>query len=132
MVKTYKSFKIFFDNLALMHTVANKQTMFFGYMLSRMNDDNHVSMTIYHRKLAMEQIGSTAKKPLNMARQYLHLLVKANLIVCLGGSEYMVNPKFAGTFQDHKWVVDKKEALYMNAIAKSDGTMKIEVGVKDE
>lgn len=128
---SYETFKVMYNGIALLHTIANKQTMFFGYMLSRMDEDNLVSMTPNQRRQAMEDIGSKSSNPLVMARQHLHGLVKAGLITPLGGSDYMVNPLFANKIHDYKRKVNQKYELYLTAVARADGSMEIEVGAQD-
>ena len=128
---SYENFKVMYNGLALLHTIANKQTQFFGYMLSRMDDDNLVSMTPNQRRQAIEEIGSKTENPLTMARQHIHGLVKAGLITSLGGSDYMVNPMFANRIHDYKRKVNQKYELYLKAVAKADGTLEMEVGARD-
>ena len=131
-VSKYKSYKVFFDGLALLHTVANQETLFLAYLLAEMDEENIVHMTAYQKKEIMREIGSKTKSPLTMANQHLFSLCKKGLLTTIGGGSYMVNPKFASTLHDHKYKIDSKSVLYARMVCKKNSEMKIEVGVEDE
>lgn len=129
----YESYKVFFDGLALLHTVANQQTLFLAYLLSDMDNDNMVHLTSYKKKQIMQEIGSKSKKPLIMAGQHLISLAHAGLVKSQGGGAYMVNPQFASKFEDFKHLRDEKTEVYLHMVGKPDGSVEFEAGVvKDE
>lgn len=128
----YESYKVFFDGLALLHTVANQQTLFLAYLLSDMDNDNMVHLTVYKKQKIMKEIGSKSKKPLIMANQHLTSLARHGLVKSQGGGTFMVNPQFASKFEDFKYKRDEKTRLYVTMIGEVDGTVTIEAGVKKE
>lgn len=123
----YKSYKIFYDSLALLHMVANQRTMFFASLLSRMNNNNEVHLTPYERRTILIEIGSKSKNPLAMAKDHLQNLAKSGLVTSIGGGSYMVNPKFATKYEDFTGLVDAKYAKYLTIIGSSNGEISLEV-----
>jgi len=103
---------LFCEDIALLHTICNKQTMFFAEMISRMDGDQVVQMTPYTRKQLVSLIGSKSGAPLNVARQYLKQLSDSNLIADLGDGAYMINPRVAG-FNNIAKMVEEKSDLYI-------------------
>lgn len=89
-------FMTFYRDIALLHTIANKQTLFFSHMVSRMDKDQIVQMTPYVRKQIMDLIGATQKNRLAGASQYIDKLIKAELIASVGDGAYMINPRIHG------------------------------------
>ncbi len=87
---------LFYEDLALLHSIANKQTLFFAGMISRMDGDNIVQMTPYVREAIIVEIGAKSKDKLALARQYIKTLSDAGLVVDIGKGAYMVIPKLAG------------------------------------
>ncbi len=126
----YKSYKMFFDGLALLHTIANHQTMFFAYLLSYMDDDNVVILNAGKKREIMKEIRYVGKDPLRAADQHLYKLKKVGLVTSMGGGNWMVNPKLAGNFGDYKFLVDKKVDLFLKITGKSNGTVIGTMGIK--
>ncbi len=87
---------IFYEDLSLLHSIANKQTLFFAGMISRMDTDNVVQMTRYVRNQIITEIGSKTTNKLNLAKSYLHQIVDSGLAKDMGDGAYMVLPKIAG------------------------------------
>ncbi len=102
---------LFCEDIALLHSICNKQTLFFAEMLNRMDGDQVVQMTSYVRKQIVTVIGSKSDNQLNVARQYLKQLSDAGLVADLGDGAYMVNPKIAGFTNIAKIVNDKADVF---------------------
>lgn len=118
---------LFCEDIALLHSICNKQTLFFAEMLNRMDGDQVVQMTPYVRKQITAAIGSTSDNKLNVARQYLKQLVDAGLVADLGDGAYMINPKVAGFTNIAKIVNDKSDVFLQ---VKYSHDMKREISVK--
>lgn len=103
---------LFCEDIALLHSICNKQTLFFAEMLSRMDGDQVVQMTPYTRKQIVTMIGSQSGNKLNIARQYLKQLADAGLVVDLGDGAYMINPKVAG-FTNIASIVNEKADIFL-------------------
>ncbi len=100
---------IFYQDLSLLHQTANKKTIFFMEMLSRMDSDQYVEMTPRVREKIISSISPKNKNPLDLARQYLARLVKEGLIAFHGKSSYMINPKISGFSNIDKFQNQKAE-----------------------
>ena len=107
-----KHFMIFYQDIALLHSVANKQTLFFAEMMARMDGDNIVQMTPYIRELIVDNIGSKTNNKLALARQYIKTLSDAGLIIDIGKGAYMVAPKIAG-FSCNDQFIKSKQAKFL-------------------
>lgn len=103
---------LFCEDIALLHSICNKQTLFFAEMLNRMDGDQVVQMTSYTRKQIISVIGSKSNDSLNVARQYLKQLSDSGLVVSLGDGAYMINPKVAG-FTNIAKVVKNKSDIFI-------------------
>jgi len=104
---------LFCQDIALLHSICNKQTLFFAEMLNRMDGDQVVQMTSYVRKQIVTAIGSKSENRLNVARQYLKQLSDAGLVADLSDGAYMINPKIAG-FTNIARVVDSKSDIFLS------------------
>lgn len=133
MASKYESFKVFYNNLALLHQVANKQTMFLAYLLAEMDDDNIIHMTKYRKEKIANAIGLTAVAPDLMIRQLLHKLCKTDLLISLGGGAYKVNPKFSSRYKDQQYVIDKREQEFVELRMKQGkGKDSVVMEIKEE
>lgn len=117
---------LFCEDIALLHSICNKQTLFFAEMLSRMDGDQIVQMTPYTRKQIVTIIGSKSEDKLNVARQYLKQLSDAMLVADLGDGAYMVNPKIAG-FTNIANIVNDKSAIFLQVKYTSDARREISI-----
>lgn len=117
---------LFCEDIALLHSICNKQTLFFAEMLSRMDGDQIVQMTPYTRKQIVTIIGSKSEDKLNVARQYLKQLSDAGLVADLGDGAYMVNPKIAG-FTNIANIVNDKSAIFLQVKYTSDARREISI-----
>jgi predicted GIY-YIG superfamily endonuclease len=122
-----KYFILFSNDLKFIKPIANKQTLFFLGMLSRMDNDNVVQMTPYIRESIMDEIGTLSKDKLAVARQYLRTLVLSELIVDIGKGAYMVRPKFSG-FSNTTSSINKKQERFIRLRYGKEGRV-IEVGI---
>lgn len=118
---------LFCEDIALLHAICNKQTLFFAEMLNRMDGDQVVQMTAYTRKQIITSIGSNSENKLNVARQYLKQLSDAGLVADLGDGAYMVNPKIAG-FTNIAKIVDSKTDLFIKLKYSVKGGRELSVG----
>jgi predicted GIY-YIG superfamily endonuclease len=121
---------LFHDELHLLSSVVNKQTMFLYNMVSRMDENNIVPMTSYVRELIMDEIGTKSKDKLTLARQYTKILIDAGLITEVGRSTYMVNPKLFG-FSNVASSVNKKQDKFIK-IKYRKNKRTIEVGLLND
>jgi len=117
---------LFCEDLALLHSICNKQTLFFAEMLSRMDGDQVVQMTSYTRKQIVTAIGSNSKNKLNVARQYLKQLADAELVVDLGDGAYMVNPQIAG-FTNIAKIINDKADIFLQIKYSKDAEREISI-----
>lgn len=122
---------LFYKDLALLHSIANKQTLFFAEMIARMDGENIVQMTAYNREAIIESIGSKTNDKLALARQYIKTLSDAKLIKDLGKGAYMICPKIAG-FVNSVDVINKKQKIFMKIAYPKDGERTIEMEFEDE
>ena len=118
---------LFCEDIALLHSICNKQTLFFAEMLNRMDCDQVVQMTAYTRKQIVDLVGSTSGNKLNVARQYLKQLSDAGLVADLGDGAYMINPKVAG-FTNIAKIVDNKVDLFIKLKYSAKGGRELSVG----
>lgn len=121
-------FMIFYEDLALLHQTANKQTMFFMQMLSKMDKDQIVQMTGYVRKNIISHVSPGNENKLELARQYLKRLSKDGLIRNVGDGAYMINPKISGYSNVDKFQNEKSEIFIK--LKYKHGKRKIEVNVE--
>ena len=117
---------LFCEDIALLHSICNKQTLFFAEMLNRMDGDQVVQMTSYVRKQIVTVIGSKSDNKLNVARQYLKQLSDAGLVADLGDGAYMVNPKIAG-FTNIAKIVNDKADIFLQIKYSADDSREISV-----
>ncbi len=121
-------FMTFYNDLALLHSICNKQTLFFAAMASRMDADQVVQMTPYIREQIIDEIRVTSKNKLGAAKQYLHRLKKVGLVADIGKGAYMINPRIHGR-NNMQNSIDKKTDIFMRVVYSPDGTRKkIECG----
>ena len=123
-----KYFMTFYRDLALLHTIANKQTLFFAHMVSRMDDSQIVQMTPYVRKQIMDLIEAKQKNRLAGAAQYIDKLIKEGLVVNVGDGAYMINPRIHG-HTNWKESIATKDKLFteLRIQYRENGDRKIEV-----
>jgi hypothetical protein len=129
-MKKKKYYMTFYEDIALLHSVANKQTLFLSSMVARMDGDNVVQMTPYVRKAIMDEIGTKSKDKLTLARQYIKTLSSAGLIADIGDGAYMINPKLYG-FSNIASSADKKQDKFIKIKYKKNKRT-IEVGLLDD
>lgn len=126
-MKKKKYFMFFYEDLALLHQVANKQTLFLAAMVSRMDQDNVVQMTAYTREAIIDEIGAVSKNKLALARQYLKILSDSGVVQDLGKGAYMIIPRLFG-FSNLASSANKKQDRFIN-IKYKNNAREIEVGL---
>lgn len=129
-MKKKRYFMVFYEDLALLNSTCNKQTLFFAEMISRMDDKQMVQMTGYARKEIIAAIGCSTPDALNLAKQYLRKLQSDGLIVGKGDGCYMVNPKIAG-FTNAVNSINEKTELFIKLKYSGKNGREIEVGCND-
>lgn len=127
--KKEKYFMTFYKDIALLHSIANKQTLFFMEMVLRMDSEQNVQMTQAVREKIMLSIGSKEKNLTNGASQYLKHLKELGLIRDKGKGEYMVNPKIHG-FSNDAFAIQRKSEIFMNIKYTKDGGRTITVDME--
>ena len=93
-----KPFMTYYENIAKLATIANKQTMFLAHILSMAEFDGEVKnlvveLTPRTKRRILADIGCVSKDPLNLARTYIKQLVKAGLIKQLERNVYVIDPE---------------------------------------
>ena len=121
---------VFYQDIALLHSIANKQTLFFAEMIARMDGDNIVQMTPYIRELIVDNIGSKTNDKLALARQYIKTLSDASLIKDIGKGAYMIAPKIAG-FSSNDQFINSKQDKYLK-ITYSKNKRSLSMGFEDD
>jgi hypothetical protein len=127
-MKKEKYYMTFYRDIALLHSICNKQTLFFAEMASRMDGDQVVQMTQYVREEIADSIGISEANKLTTVRQYLYLLKGHGLIADIGKGAYMINPKLHGhnNFADS---INKKHQRFIKIQYNANGSReKIECG----
>ena len=99
----------YYEHIAKLAVVANKQTLFLAHMLSRMEYHQEqkmlfVDLTSLAKRDILTAIGAKTKNPLSLASQYINELQKAGLIKCMGKNRYAVDPQ---SFSYAKYVPKK-------------------------
>jgi len=119
-------FMSYFEHLAKLSEVANKQTMFLAHLLYRMEFESRskqfiVSLSPHDKRKILKDIGCESKAPLKLASQYIHILVKSELIQYVGGSAYLVCPKSYGSYKYiDKQLRDKNSRIYETRVFSED------------
>jgi hypothetical protein len=120
------AFMCYYEHLAKLARVANKQTMFLAHMLYRMEwnaeaNQMVVTLTAFDKRAIMKSIDSDTVDANRLANQYLLKLKNANLIKPLGGGAFLVDP---ASFGGHKYVNKKwrtvNSAIYETRVFMSD------------
>lgn len=94
-------FMSYYEHIAKLSLVANKQTLFLAHILSRLEFNRSTKQLIVDlpprvRRQILEDLGIESKDPLNLAKGYIRQLVKAGLIKSIGGGSYVVDPESYG------------------------------------
>jgi hypothetical protein len=92
-----KPFITYYEHIAKLATVANKQTLFLAHLLHRMEFDEenkimYVDLSPMIKREIIRDIGAASKKPALLASQYLNTLQKAGLIKSIGSSRWLIDP----------------------------------------
>ena len=112
------AFMCYYENLAKLSIVANKQTMFLAHMLYRMEWNKEsgqymVNLNSFIKRQILKDIGCESKDPQTLSRQYVSKLVKSGLIKSIGGGTYIVDPiSYGGSKYIPKHLRQKKAHLY--------------------
>jgi Neuraminidase (sialidase) len=95
------AYMVYYEHLAKLGSIANKQTLFLGHLLFYAEYDsalrqNVVELTPYRKRSIMTAIGSTSKNLLSVADHYLLKICKSGLIKGVGNGMYLIDPKSFG------------------------------------
>ena len=103
-------FYTYYEAMAKLSQIANKQTLFLGHLLHDMNYDKDlrqflVDMSTWKKTQIMKLISPNVAESsrLNLANQYLHKLQKTGIIRNLGRGLWAVDPACYGRFR----IIDK-------------------------
>lgn len=133
-------FITYFEALAKLSQIANKQTMFLAHVLHDMDYDKElrqflVDMSTYKKTKIMKQISPDVaeRSMLNLANQYLSKLQKAGLIRNLGRGLWAVDPSCYGKFRMiPKDLRHKNKEIFMSMKFGPDGLEYVNVGGANE
>lgn len=97
-------FMSYYEHLAKLATIANKQTLFLAHLLYRMELEKDtgqyvVTLTAYDKRKILQEIGCESKNWAGLSSQYIALLSKAGLIKAIGCGAYLVNPECYGGYK---------------------------------
>ena len=129
-------FITYYEALAKLSQIANKQTMFLGHILHEMEYEKElrqflVDLSTYKKTQIMKKISPDVaeKQLLNLANQYLSKLQKAGLIRNLGRGLWAVDPSCYGKFRIiPKDLRHKNQEIFMSMKFGPDGLEYINVG----
>ena len=96
----------YYEHIAKLSVIANKQTLFLAHALSRSEFDYDLKQLVVElspriKKQILLDIGAKSKNPLNLAKGYLSQLTKAGLLKFLGSGTYAIDP---GSYSYSKYV----------------------------
>ena len=94
-------FMCYYEHLAKLAQVANKQTLFLSHVLYRMEWNGEAKQFISYLTTAQKReiinaIAPDCKNPLNSAKQYIRVLTDAGLMKSIGGGAYLIDPASYG------------------------------------
>ena len=94
-------FMCYYEHLAKLSRIANKQTLFLAHVLYRMEWNKESKQFIAYLTTAQKReiinaIGCDCKNPLNSVKQYIGALTKAGMIKSIGGGAYLIDPASYG------------------------------------
>ena len=92
------SFMTYYEHIAKLSVIANKQTLFLAHALSRAEFDYDLKQLVVElspriKKQILLDIGAKSKNPLNLAKGYLSQLTKAGLLKFIGSGTYAIDPE---------------------------------------
>jgi hypothetical protein len=126
----------YFEALAKLASIANKQTLFLGHLLHEMVYEKElrqflIDLSTYKKIQIMKQIspGVAEKSMANLANQYLSKLQKTGIIRNLGRGLWAVDPSCFGKFRIiQKDLRHKNKEVFMSMRFGPDGLEYVNVG----
>ena len=90
-------FMSYYEHIAKLAVIANKQTIFLSHLLGMMEYDGEkgvliVDMNPKVKRRIIKDMEIESKNPLRLASQYLDKLQKAGLVKSLGGGRFLIDP----------------------------------------
>ncbi len=87
----------YYEHIAKLSQIANKQTMFLAHLLSMIEYDGSTKQILiilapHDKIMIMKAIGCESKNVLNLANQYLRRICESGLIKSIGRGAYLVDP----------------------------------------
>lgn len=135
-------FIAYYQHIAKLSQIANKQTIFLAYILYHMEFDNkenqyYADLSTARKIEIMKKISPEVEpdKLLNLANQYINKLKKADLIKSWGRGVWGVNPLCYGAHRPiSKNLREQNVKVYSTAVFTSQGleTINTEIKVIDE
>jgi hypothetical protein len=133
-------FITYYEALAKLSQIANKQTMFLGHLLHEAVYEKElrqflIDLSTYKKVQIMKKISpDVAEKSMaNLANQYLSKLQKTEIIRNLGRGLWAVNPACYGQFRMiSKDLRHKNEKIFLGMTFGPDGLEYVNVGGADE
>lgn len=133
-------FITYYEALAKLSQIANKQTLFLGHLLHEMEYEKElrqflIDLSTYKKVQIMKQIspGVAEKSMANLANQYLSKLQKTGIIRNLGRGLWAVDPSCYGKFRIiPKDLRHKNKDVFMSMRFGPDGLEYVNVGGADE
>ena len=130
----------YYEHLAKLSQVANKQTMFLAHIMYHMEFDAEnkqyiVDLSVMRKTSIMDAISpdSKSRNVVNLANQYIATLKKAGFIRSLGHNVWGINPTCYGSYRPiSKNLRTENAKLYSTMVWGSegieDGSTKVEEG----
>ena len=130
----------YYEALAKLSQIANKQTLFLGHLLHEMEYDKDsrqflLDLSTFKKVKIMKTISPAVdeKAMPNLANQYLSKLQATGIIRNLGRGVWAVNPMCYGQFKTiPKDLRKKNEKIFLTLTLGPDGIETTEVGLVDK
>lgn len=126
-MKSNTAYMNYYEHIAKLDAVANKQTIFWMHILHHSRWDEGLkqlvaSLTVRDKRQIMEIVSPDSKDPLNLARQYISRLCKAELMVHIGEGAYLLNPScVSGVHYIKKAVRERNGVIFQSYVFKEKG-----------
>ena len=130
----------YYEHLAKLAQIANKQTLFLAHLLYQMKFDsetyqNVIDLSTREKKRIMRLISpdTDESRLLTYADQYLAKLKKAGFITNVDSGVWLVDPKCFGQYKHiPKDLRNKNAKVFANFQYDSEGVVKLKTKVEDE
>ena len=133
-----KPFMSYYEHIAKLSVIANKQTVFLSHLLCRMEYHGQskslvVEMNPKVKRDIISLMEIESKNPLRLASQYLIKLQRAGLVKSIGGGRFLIDPSSYGYGKYvPKALRDSAAEIYVNATFNEAGDITTVVKVCKE